>query len=466
MQVTGLREELHHHPRTENESDHGWRTRRWSRRYDRTMRWLLNRYRRWFAVVGYEYPPTYLLVANIGLVFLCTVAVAQRVAAGVSGPQWWFLIAAIGLCMVNPVASMVPCKKPHLWALPVVIIGAVTMFWMVPVHGDVAPLILDLGATMSAAVTTLRRTLVATSVYAAAGMIGAVFGPAEQGWAFVIMVGFGGAVGHLLQKQLQLLQAERREQARQSTLDRAAIAAEVHDVVAHSLSIVLLNVTAARRALLHPGEGTRSPAPTVDVADVADAVDALRDAEMTGRSAMKDVRSTIDLLRSDSGPDTPLPGLADLDELVSGFRRAGSAVSFHYRPPGDPLTSATELAVFRVVQESLSNAVRHASGAPVHVVVGPCPQSGYRVHVRNPVPAGTRRRSGGYGLAGMASRVANLNGHIQTRVQDGMWHVVADFGSVASPPGDTDGRATVCPLGGLPAVSIRGASIRGATGDG
>ncbi|MGW0035964.1 sensor histidine kinase [Gordonia sp. NPDC003376] len=383
------------------------------------MRWLLDRYRTWFTQAGYEYPPVYMLISDCGLLFFVVFAAVQRVVNGVTGIDWIFVALAVASALVAVVGAVVACTKPRIWMLPFLLIGTVVFFWLVPTHGDVAPLVLVLGAAMSAGVSSFRSGAVYTLLYTAAAVIGTVLGVVEQGWVFILMVGFGGAVGHLLQKQLHLLQAERRERSRQVALDRAAIAGEVHDVVAHSLAIVLLNVTAARRAL--------ADARPADHADIADALDALRDAEQQGRVAMTDVRTTIDLLRSESAPTSAQPGLGDLDDLIDGFRRAGSTVTFHFRAPVTALSSATELAVFRVVQESLSNAAKHAPGRPVHVAAEPDPQGGYVVAVRNPVGPGTRRSAGGYGLAGMAARVENLNGRVRTDISSGIWQVIAEF---------------------------------------
>lgn len=106
------------------------------------------------------------------------------------------------------------------------------------------------------------------------------------------------------------------------------------------LSIVLLNVTAARRAL-------ESGAHPVDDSDVADALDALRDAEGQGRAAMGDVRRTIELLRDESTPEQAQPGLSDIAALIDGFRRVGSSVTAHVELPAGPLSSATELRCIR-----------------------------------------------------------------------------------------------------------------------
>ena len=166
----------------------------------------------------------------------------------------------------------------------------------------------------------------------------------------------------------------------------------------------------------------------VDPDDVDEALEALRDAETQGRGAMDDVRHAIELLRSEAAVDTAQPGLDDLDVLVDGFRRAGTEVDWRFRPPVEPLSQATELAVYRVVQESLTNASKHAPGAPITVDVGPG-DDGYRVRVTNLVVVPTRSTTPGLGLVGMASRVENLGGSLRARADDGRWLVDARFGA-------------------------------------
>ncbi|GAB08798.1 putative two-component histidine kinase [Gordonia araii NBRC 100433] len=399
------------------------------------MGWLLERYRHMFALMGYHYPPHYMLIAEAGQVLFCSFAVGQRVALGVSGWQALIVAAAAVLGLAPTVALLFKMNRPLLPLLPAHYIGTVALFWLVPVHGDVAPLILVLGATTAAAVTTFRQSCVYVLLFATAAAVGTITGVAEQGWLIVLMVGFGGCVGQLLQQQLRAMEAEHREHERQQIVERAGIAGEVHDVVAHSLSIVLLNVTAARRSL-EAGRGTGGGA---DAGDVDDALDALRDAEAQGREAMGDVRRTIELLRSDGSPDTPQPGLADIDGLVAGFRRAGSQIDWKFRLPGEKLSSATELAVYRVVQESLSNASRHAPGAAVAVEAGPSRAGGYTVQVSNPIGVGGRagKVGSGLGIAGMTSRVENLGGGFSAGAVGNRWVVNARFGASTDEPAAT-----------------------------
>ena len=386
------------------------------------MGWLFERYRQKFAALGYNYPPSYMLIADAGVALFCLFAAGQRIVSGLSGWQWLAVVGAVVVGVGPGFLVLWDGRRPYIAALPVSFISAVVLFWSVPVHGDVAPLILVAGATMAAAVVPPRQAVGCVAVFAVAAAMGAIAGPSDQGWLMVLMVCFGGFIGQLLQQQLRLVEIEHREHARQQVLERARIAGEVHDVVAHSLSIVLLNVTAARRAL----EFGRGADGVVDPADIDEALEALRDAETQGRGAMDDVRHAIDLLRSDVTADAAQPGLDDLDDLVEGFRRAGTEVVWRFRPPAEPLSRATELAVYRVVQESLTNASKHAPGAPITVDAGP-QDDGFGVRVTNLVVAPTRQGTTGLGLAGMASRVENLGGSLRARADDDRWLVDARF---------------------------------------
>ncbi|WP_161926501.1 sensor histidine kinase [Gordonia crocea] len=396
------------------------------------MGWLFERYRLMFAKLGYDYPPRYMLIADLGQAFFCLFAVGQRLVSGPTGWQWAALGGAVALCFSPIVASVVHPHKIVVGLLSGYYIGAVILFWLVPVHGDVSPLLLVVGATMLAAVMPFRPAWLFSLLFAATAAGGAVAGVVDQGGLIVLMVGFGTCVGQLLQQQLKAMEAEHQARSRQQVVERAGIAGEVHDVVAHSLSIVLLNVTAARRAL----EAGRDEDGVVAAGDVDEAVEALRDAETQGREAMGDVRRTIELLRSDGTPDTAQPGLADLDRLVAGFRRAGSQIRYRFDPPAANLTSATELAVYRVVQESLSNACRHVPGVAVAVGVGPREAGGFGVRVTNPAGSKSSGRGGsglggsGLGVSGMRSRVENLGGEFRAGVVDGQWVVDAVFAAV------------------------------------
>jgi signal transduction histidine kinase len=375
------------------------------------MRWLYLRNRRVLALLGYDYPAGYVSLAHSAFAIVGMSAAGQRIASGVPVGQWWLLIAALLLTIAPIGVGLLLPRPPVMVVFTAEQVLALLLFWQVPVSADAAPLLLVLTTIVISAVSSRRRTAVITLGCLAVAAGGLIAGRIQQGWLLIPMICFAAVIGQMLQIQLRLLSSERQRREQRAFLERAAIAAEVHDVVAHSLSVVLLNVTAARRTL------------TDDDPDHPEAVEALIDAERVGRAAMIDIRSTIELLRSD-GAHAPQPGLDDIDELISTFDHAGSPLDYR-RSPAGPLTRAAELAAYRVVQESVSNAVRHAPGTRVRVRIGAESEASLVVRVSNPLPDGARRGPGGSGLAGMISRVENLGGELTVSAADGDWTVTA-----------------------------------------
>lgn len=221
--------------------------------------------------------------------------------------------------------------------------------------------------------------------------------------------------GYLLRRQQQTVSELRRAQAalagEAAQRERQRIAREVHDVVAHSLTVTLLHVRTARRAL------DRDP---------AHAREALDRAEELGRRSLADIRRTVGLLRSeDEALEThALPDAADLPALVSSTRDAGVALDAELDGDLAGLPPSVSLSLYRIVQEAISNAANHAPGQPVRlrVRVG---RAGIDVVVSNPVPPGTRPGGGGLGVVGMRERIALLGGSVDVDRRDGRWTVTA-----------------------------------------
>ncbi|MGI9030054.1 MAG: sensor histidine kinase [Ilumatobacteraceae bacterium] len=173
---------------------------------------------------------------------------------------------------------------------------------------------------------------------------------------FVGGLGISWLAGLMLRRQEALtaeVQAMHELQVEQlAATERTRIAREVHDVVAHSLTVVMLNVTGARRALV-----TQRSGPTKRSG-----------AEQVGRSSLDSIRQVMGLLReSGSGLDLPQPGAIDLPGLIDGYRSAGSPIEASIDRVVDQLDPAAQLVLYRVVQESLSNVMQHAPGAPARV---------------------------------------------------------------------------------------------------
>ena len=157
-----------------------------------------------------------------------------------------------------------------------------------------------------------------------------------------------------LLRQLRQAQAGLAEQAR--TQERNRIARELHDVIGHTLTVSLLHVQSARLAVQH---------------DPADAEHALAEAERLGRECLAEVRTTVGMLREDDqagGAGTaPLPGAGALPGLVEQFRSAGADITLTVEGDAARLPATTGLAVYRIAQEALTNAVKHAPGAPTEI---------------------------------------------------------------------------------------------------
>jgi signal transduction histidine kinase len=209
------------------------------------------------------------------------------------------------------------------------------------------------------------------------------------------------------------LAATRERLAEQAVdLERRRIAAEVHDLVGHSLGVLLLHVTGARRR----------------VRDDPDAAEqALRQAEGIGRAGLTEIRRSVAALRHQAGTVlAPTPSAAEVPELVARTAAAGSAVSLTVTGELDTVEAIISLAVYRVVQESLVNATRHAAGAPVQVRVA-VQQDAVRVTVSDAgagspdPPSG----AGGVGLVGMRERVEALGGTLDAGPTPTGWQVAA-----------------------------------------
>jgi len=206
--------------------------------------------------------------------------------------------------------------------------------------------------------------------------------------------------------QLRAAQAGLAERARAE--ERNRIARELHDVIAHALTVLLLHITSARLAAEH---------------DLADAARALAEAERLGRESLAEVRMAVGLLHQDgdTGPTAPLPGVGDLPALVERFQSAGTDLTLAIDGDTGRLPATTGLAVYRILQEALTNAVKHAPGSPTAVRLA-VDASKVRLAVDSAAQPGTGT---GVGLVSMRQRAELLGGSCQAGPGGRGWLVQA-----------------------------------------
>lgn len=235
----------------------------------------------------------------------------------------------------------------------------------------------------------------------------------DPGWgAWIAGTAFTTIVCILARRQRLLLDQLREAQAgladRARAEERNRIAVEMHDVIGHALTVSLLHVSSARLAMDE---------------DPAEARASLVQAERLARTSLDEVRATVGLMRASSIDAAPSPGTADLGELVESFRRTGTPISLEV--VGDPatLTSTSALAVYRIVQEALTNVTRHAPGSVTSVAVQIAPAD-TRVTVNSDGPPASRTTDG-VGLLGMRERAETVGGHLTAGPASHGWRVEA-----------------------------------------
>jgi signal transduction histidine kinase len=245
--------------------------------------------------------------------------------------------------------------------------------------------------------------------------------PQDWGWPFWMMgIGFGWISSEQMRRFRDLvneLAATREQLAQQAVhLERRRIAAELHDLVGHSLTVVLLSLTGARRLVKEDPDA---------------ATEALLEAEAIGRASLAEIRGSVRALRADEGGSespgvAPMPSACDVPRLVEGMVAAGSVVDLRIAGDVDEVEPVAGLVVYRVVQESLNNAVRHAPGAPARVAVTVTDDAvDVEVEDRGGKAAPGNGRGPGVGLIGMRERVEAVAGTLQAGPVAGGWRVRA-----------------------------------------
>jgi signal transduction histidine kinase len=220
----------------------------------------------------------------------------------------------------------------------------------------------------------------------------------------------------MVEERARRAEHERDEQARAAVREeRARIARDMHDIVAHSVSVMVVQAGAARRMVGH---------------DPVAAVEATGQIEATGREALREMRRVLGVLRADeaerAGEDAPeplppspvpvaepQPRLSDLSRLVGQCRDAGLDVRVRVDGGARPLPSGIELAAYRIVQEALTNTMKHAGPARAEVRVTYADDALTVAVADDGGGAGFDPGRGGHGLPGMRERVAAYGGSLE-----------------------------------------------------
>jgi signal transduction histidine kinase len=220
------------------------------------------------------------------------------------------------------------------------------------------------------------------------------------------VVVFGGAwiAGRLVRQRQEYAEALERERETNTKIalseERTRIARELHDVVAHTLGVMIVQAGAER---LHETPGTP-------------AYEALSSIESSGRQAMTEMGRLVAMLRTDSESETlgPQPGLAQLDDLLVRFRETGLTVDLSIEGDAHPLAPGLDVSAYRIVQEALTNTLRHARSQRAQVVLR-WSSSTLEIEVSDDgVGPAPNVESAGHGLLGIRERVALFGGALVT----------------------------------------------------
>jgi signal transduction histidine kinase len=362
--------------------------------------------------------------------------------------SWHWPVGAAGLAVANAVEvvahrhAFAPPRLPLLWAglatlpwvadailfavfrryvryelfAPVVIAASIALL-LNPTDSDFTPFFLVLlsGEMACRLAPAAGLAIMGASM---ATMLGVeIWGPFDESFIWFVGIALGWAGGFAIQSTLRLhdekLAAQRTVAERAAAEERERFAREIHDVIAHTLSVTMLHLTGARLALERGAH--------------EEAGGALRDAERMGRESLSDIRRIVGVLGSGrTGTAGPMPTAADLPALVAGFQSAGLDIALDVI--GDPatLSPATGLGVYRIAQESLSNVAKHAPRSRTEVRLAVEDQ---QVHLlvrdHDGKRAATHSENGGVGLRGMRERAAALGGFVEAGPDGDGWVVKA-----------------------------------------
>ncbi|WP_031173509.1 sensor histidine kinase [Streptomyces durhamensis] len=246
--------------------------------------------------------------------------------------------------------------------------------------------------------------------------------PPHRAWALLaplplfalygVVVGLGELVTACARRLLGPSAAERLaalEERTEQLLERTRIARELHDSIGHALTVAVVQAGAARAA--------------GDPEFTDRALDAI---EETGRAALEDLERVLGVLREAERPVSARPTLADAGRLLESARASGAKVDAEVTGPVAAVPGAVSREGYRILQEALTNVLRHAGAVPVRVRVAVGDRT-LALEVRNPLPGAIPGAGRGSGLRGIRERAALLGGSARTGPDEGDWQVRAEL---------------------------------------
>ena len=332
-----------------------------------------------------------------------------------------FTVAAItdrpapGIALLASAAAALLWRRRRPVAVTAFVLAIVTI-WAVAGYGDGQDLALVVAVySIGRYAADHRTSLIAVAVAAAVELLGTVIDTSQRidiapamlltvlPWYVGRRVRNRGDYVALLQDRAEHLEARQRARARQAVTDeRSRIARELHDVVAHRVSMMTVQAGAAK---------------TIARDDLDAAVDAMGDVERGGRQALGELRHLLGVLRPDTaGSDDlgPQPGLADLESLADDLALSGAQVTLTVADIPDEVSATVDLSAYRIIQESFTNIVKHAGRHPtVHATVG-FDTRDLVIDITNSTASTasttTDLPASGFGIVGMRERAELLGG--------------------------------------------------------
>jgi signal transduction histidine kinase len=320
-------------------------------------------------------------------------------------------VVGIALLAVGPLALLIRRRHPRA-VLAAIFAAALLYVSLGYVQGPIYfSLVVAVVLTARAGDRTAARVAVVAGwvlflwLPAALGVTGAPTAVAAlsiAAWLAVLLVA-GEALGGRRQRAAEARRARQEEARRKADEERLRIARELHDVLAHHISLINVQSGVALHLMDEQPEQARI------------ALEAINEASA---DALREVRSALEILRGgkEQPPRAPAAGLARLDELVSRASAAGVGVSLEVQGDPRPLPASVDLAAFRIVQESLTNIVRHAEAgtAKVELAYG---NSDLTVQIADDGRGPAVRAGGGSGISGMRERATALGGELEAGPQ-------------------------------------------------